>query len=87
MEFRFDGPTAPLVGSVTILITGGWQTWQTVTASASGATGPHNLYLVFNGGSAIGNLNWFRLSSPPQQASSRRQSHYGLKSITVGVRE
>ena len=40
--------------------TGGWQTWQTVSGSVSSVTGLHDLYLVFKGGTSIGNVNWFR---------------------------
>ncbi len=63
LEFLLDSPTGPLLGSVSIPNTGGWQTWQTVTSSVSGAGGLHNLYLVFQGtASGIGNLNWFQFS-------------------------
>ena len=60
VEFRLDSPTGPLAGSITIPVTGGWQTWQTVTGAASVVAGLHNLYVVFKGGSGIGNLNWFQ---------------------------
>lgn len=59
LEFHLDSPTGPQVGSVAIPVTGGWQVWQTVTGAASGASGVHNLYVVFKG-SSIGNLNWFQ---------------------------
>jgi hypothetical protein len=55
------------VGTVPISVTGGWQTWQTQTGTAFGGGGLHNLYLVFTGGTGIGNLNWFQFSGalPP----------------------
>ena len=70
LEFRLDSPAGPLISSVAIRNTGGWQTWQTVTAPVSGASGLHNLYLVFRGtSSGIGNLNWFQfggaMNHPP----------------------
>jgi glucosylceramidase len=67
LQFRLDSPTGPLAGSIVIPVTGGWQTWQTVTGAVTGGSGLHNLYLVFNGGSSIGNLNWFQFSGalPP----------------------
>jgi len=49
-----------LVGAATIPVTGGWQTWTTVSSSISGATGTHDPYLVFKGGPCIGNVNWFK---------------------------
>ena len=59
LEFHLDSATGPLIGSVTIPITGGWQTWTTVTGPVSGAHGVHDLYAVFKGTTSIGNLNWF----------------------------
>lgn len=60
-EFHLDSATGPLVSSVTLPVTGGWQTWQTETGTVSGATGTHDLYVVFQGSnSGIANLNWFR---------------------------
>jgi glucosylceramidase len=62
LQFRLDSATGPIIGVLPVPVTGGWQTWQTVTGSVSGASGLHNLYLVFQGGSGIGNLNWFQFS-------------------------
>jgi glucosylceramidase len=60
--FHLDSLTGPTVATVALPVTGDWQTWQTVTGSASGATGVHDLYLVIGGGSnsSIANLNWFQ---------------------------
>jgi glucosylceramidase len=63
LRFHLDSVTGPLIAQVTVPVTGGWQTWQTVSAPVSGATGEHYLYVVFarNAGSGgIGNLNWFQ---------------------------
>src|SRR5215207_2663260 len=49
MEFRLDGTSGPLVGSVTVPVTGGWQKWTTVSGAVSGAAGLHDLYVVFRG--------------------------------------
>jgi len=60
IEFHLDSTTGPLLATVTVPITGGWQTWTTVTASTSLVTsGIHDLYVVFKGTTSIGNLNWF----------------------------
>jgi glucosylceramidase len=59
LEFHLDSATGKLIGSVNIPITGGWQTWTTVTGAVSGASGVHDLYAVFKGTTSIGNLNWF----------------------------
>jgi glucosylceramidase len=61
LEFHLDSATGPLIGTATLPVTGGWQTWQTVTAPVSGASGMHDLYLVFRGSTAgIANVNWFQ---------------------------
>lgn len=60
LEFHTDSVTGTLIGTATIPVTGGWQTWTTVSAPIAGATGVHDLYLVFKGTTSIGNVNWFR---------------------------
>lgn len=60
-EFHLDSPTGTLIGTVTLPVTGGWQTWQTATGTVSGATGVHDLYMVIqSSSSSIANLNWFQ---------------------------
>ncbi len=65
VEFHLDSKTGPLIATVNLPVTGGWQNWQTVTASASEASGVHDLYVVFSGGGStdsIANLNWFQFN-------------------------
>ncbi|HWD92020.1 MAG TPA: carbohydrate-binding protein [Verrucomicrobiae bacterium] len=62
LEFHIDSPTGPMVGSLTIPVTGGWQTWQTVTGLVTGGAGVHTLFARFNGSGGIGNLNWFQFA-------------------------
>ena len=59
-EFHLDSTTGTLVGTATLPVTGGWQTWTTVSAPITGATGVHDLYVVFKGGTSISNVNWFK---------------------------
>jgi len=73
LELRLDSPAGLRVASLAIGGTGGWQTWQNVTGSVAGATGVHDVYLVFVGGAGIANLNWFQFawtSLAPRIASS-----------------
>ncbi len=66
LEFHLDSVSGTLVGAIVIPATGGWQTWTTVTAPASSASGVHDLYVLFKaapgGTSALGNLNWFQFN-------------------------
>ena len=63
LQFHLDSPTGPLIATATLPVTGGWQTWQTVTAPVSGASGLHDLYLTFQGSNAgISNVNWFQFN-------------------------
>lgn len=61
IELRLDSPNGPLVGSLDVEGTGGWQDWVTRTTSVSDAAGVHDLYLVFTGGSGyLMNINWWQ---------------------------
>ena len=63
VEVRLDATTGPLVGTCTVPGTGGWQTWTTVTCPVAGASGTHDLYLRFAGGTGfLFNLNWWQFS-------------------------
>ena len=65
VELRLGSPTGTRISSLTIPNTGGWQTWQTISGSASSVTGVYDLYLVFKG-SGAGNINWFQFEGAPQ---------------------
>jgi len=63
LEFRLDSPNGPLIAQAPLPVTGGWQTWRTVTAPVAGASGVRDLYVVFtrqSGTGGLGNLNWFQ---------------------------
>jgi hypothetical protein len=64
IEIRLDSTSGTLVGTCSVAGTGGWQTYVTNTCSVSGASGTHNLYLRFTGGSGyLLNVNWFKFTS------------------------
>ncbi|MBP2629611.1 MAG: beta-xylosidase [Firmicutes bacterium] len=63
IELRLDSPTGTLVGTCPVQGTGGWQSWVTKSCNVSGATGVHDLYLKFTGGSGyLFNLNWWKFN-------------------------
>ncbi|MBP2629613.1 MAG: xynD2 [Firmicutes bacterium] len=64
IELRLDSPTGTLIGTCAIQGTGNWQSWVTKSCNVSGATGVHDLYLKFTGGSGyLFNLNWWKFNS------------------------
>ena len=62
LEARLDSTTGPVVATVEIGATGGAQAWKTAAATASGATGVHNLFLVFRtaGDSSRFRFDWWQ---------------------------
>ncbi|MGI5240200.1 family 43 glycosylhydrolase [Dactylosporangium sp. CA-139066] len=64
IELHLDSVNGTLAGTCTVPGTGGWQTWTTVTCPVSGATGTHDLYLKFVGGSGnLFNVNWWQFTA------------------------
>jgi serine/threonine protein kinase len=81
INIRLDSPTGTLIGTCPVASTGGWQTWTTVTCNLKGASGTHNVYLVFTGPTGwLFNVEWFEFkqatqapapaSPPPDDAST-----------------
>lgn len=61
IELHIDTVTGPLVGTIAVSGTGGWQTWTTKSCNVSKVTGKHDLYLKFTGGSGLlFNFNWWK---------------------------
>ncbi len=62
IQYRLDSTTGPIIASVPISNTGGWQSWGSVTTNLSGtATGVHTLFITFTGsGGDFLNINWFQ---------------------------
>jgi len=67
IELRLDSATGTLVGTCAVSGTGGLQTWVTKSCTVSGATGLHDLYLKFTGGSGdLFNFNWWKFTPRDQ---------------------
>jgi hypothetical protein len=49
IELRLDSLDGPHLGTLTVAKTGGWDDWRLQEVPVSGATGTHDLYLVFRG--------------------------------------
>ena len=65
VQVRIDSVTGPLVGSIAVASTGGWQTWVTRTDTRAAAGGKHTVYLVMasDQGRDFVNVNWFAFNS------------------------
>jgi hypothetical protein len=64
IEIRLDSETGKLVGTLAVTGTGGVQTWTTKSCTISGASGVHDLFLVFKGGSgSLFNFNWWKFTA------------------------
>jgi len=71
IEIHLDSPNGTLIGTCAVPVTGGWQTWTTVTANVSGASGFHNVYLVFTGGTGgLFNVEWFAFQGVANQTEA-----------------
>jgi MYXO-CTERM domain-containing protein len=57
---HLDSVAGALIGTCTVRGTGGAQTWTTTSCAVSGASGVHDLFLTFAGGSGdLFNFNWW----------------------------
>lgn len=65
IEVRLDSVNGTLLGTVAVPGTGGWQSWQTKSATVSPVSGVHTLYLKFTGGAGnLFNVLWFKFNAP-----------------------
>jgi arabinoxylan arabinofuranohydrolase len=63
IELRLNSLTGTLVGTCAVSGTGGWQNWVTKSCTVSGASGVHDLYFRFTGGSgSLFNFNWWKFN-------------------------
>jgi hypothetical protein len=58
-----DTTNGPLIGTLTVPNTGGWQTYTTVSTALTNASGVQNLVLRFVGGSGyLFNVEWIEFT-------------------------
>jgi hypothetical protein len=63
IELHLDSQNGTLIGTCDLVSTGGFQTWTTKSCAVSGATGKHDLFLKFTGGSGVlFNFNWWKFN-------------------------
>lgn len=82
IELRLDSTGGALAGTCGVPSTGGWQTWTTVSCTVNGATGTHDLYLRFTGGSgSLFNVNWWQFGAG---AGGNQLTNGDMESGTTG---
>ncbi|MFE9629159.1 ThuA domain-containing protein [Streptomyces sp. NPDC006527] len=92
IEIRSGSATGTLLGSVAVPVTGGWETFTTVTTTLTGsASGP--LFLRFTGGSgALFDIDTFSLAAEPVSGTLNDDVHlfyypwYGSPAVNGGWR-
>jgi hypothetical protein len=78
IELRLGSLTGTLVGTCAVSGTGGLQKWTTVSCSVSDASGIHDLYLKFTGGSStLFNCNWWKFT--PIATGALKEPYAGHK--------
>jgi beta-glucosidase len=62
VQYRLDSVSGPVIASVPVSNSGGWQSWRSTSTNLSGsASGTHTVYITFAGtGGDLVNLNWFQ---------------------------
>jgi len=65
IELHLDSQTGTMLGTCAVPGTGGAQMWMTKTCPVTGATGVHDLFFKFTGGSgtSLFNFNWWKFTS------------------------
>ena len=65
VEIRIDGATGPVLGSVAVADTGGWESWRVVPGNLAPVTGKHDLYLTFTSGQPedFVNVSWVQFAA------------------------
>jgi len=86
LELRLDSETGKLIGTCAVAGTGGWQTWATKSCEVTGASGIHDLFLVFKGGSgSLFNLNWWKFTAASTTSIESTASSAKLEDLKVSV--
>ncbi|MDO4864140.1 MAG: family 43 glycosylhydrolase [Ruminococcus sp.] len=61
IELHLDSKTGPVVGNLKVGSTGSWHNWEEYSCDVAGASGEHDLFLVFNGGDDfLMNVDWWK---------------------------
>jgi glucose/arabinose dehydrogenase len=85
LSVRTGSPTGPVVGSVAVPVTGGWDVFTEVSTTLSNVpAGTVTLYLTFSGGSGnLFDVDAFTFGTPPATGGARPITGIGGKCVDV----
>ncbi|OLF14404.1 glycosyl hydrolase [Actinophytocola xinjiangensis] len=85
LSVRAGSPTGTVLGSVAVPVTGGWDTFTTVSTTLTGVpAGTITLYLTFSGGSGfLFDLDSYTFGTPPANGDPTRITGIGGKCVDV----
>lgn len=90
IEVRLDSLTGPIVGVITARDTEGWNNLQEHWTELSGASGIHDLYMVFGGNGGAMDVDWIKFSNddvPPPPPVTRVRLQAEKYDAMSGVRD
>ena len=71
IEIYLDSLSGKKIGTCQVPSTGGWQDWKKVSCSVSGASGEHDLYFKYTGGSGyLFNVDWWTFGEHYKEAAA-----------------
>lgn len=78
IELRLNSTIGPLIGTLPANYTGGWDNWKSEMTTVSGATGVHDLYLIFKGSA---NTSLFKLDDWRFNQKSETHELTGINAV------
>lgn len=87
IEFHLDSLNGPIISTIDAANSGGWSSWVTRSSTTTGATGIHNLYMIFKKpteGSGVANVNWFTFA-PVVSQKIEAESYQSQVGLTTGT--
>ena len=88
IEVRQDDPDGPLLGSVTVPDTGGWEAYRTVTTTLKNKAGTQDLCFVFKGkGKELMRLDWWNTDQSVADTDPESRLEAASVPIELDVRQ
>lgn len=84
IEMYLDSLSGRKIGTCSVPATGGWQDWEKVSCNVSGASGEHDLYFKFTGGSGyLFNVDWWQFGDDEGTSSVTTSSSAPIQQTTT----